>query len=248
MVKHNRLTLEIDGPQITAEKFEMGIRSFLDLIKEVAKSVSGHSRGIQWLIDIKPGSIKVDFLPKPEKAPPDTVPSIVDTIVSGIASLESRDIRPPHFSDRALRSAQNLASILDGKEPDLDKVSIWIYERANPVSTNTIAHVDSLLGVYSRDWGSIEGRLSVVSERGGLRFVVYDPVTSKPIRCYFDEDITEIEEVTGAFQRRVSVSGLIRYRGDGEPISIKVDEFVVFPKSEALPSISDVRGILGNLD
>jgi len=235
MAKHNRLTLEIDGPQITAEKFEMGIRSFLDLIKEVAKSVSGHSKGIQWLIDVRPGSIKVDFLPKPEKAPPDIVPSIVDTIASGIVSLESRDIRPPHFSDRALRNAQSLASILDGKEPDLDKVSVWIDERPNPVSTKTVAHVNSLLGVHSRDWGTIEGRLSVISERGGLRFVVYDQLTNKPIRCHFDEEL--IEEVIESFQQRVSVSGLIRYRGDGEPISIKVEKFFIFPKPEALPSI-----------
>ena len=48
----------------------------------------------------------------------------------------------------------------------------------------------------------------------------------------------------GNFRRRVEVEGRIHYRSDGTPISIEVMEIDVLPEDDALPSASDVRGIM----
>ena len=56
-----RLVLEIDGPQITADDFVQGVQAFLHLIKDVAKSISGSHRGIRWVVGVQPGSVRVEF-------------------------------------------------------------------------------------------------------------------------------------------------------------------------------------------
>ena len=245
-IRNQRLTLEIDGPQITAEKFELGVRSFLAIIKNVATTFLGHPKGVRWLVDVESGSVKLNFTPQPVKAPVNAIPSTLDTIENGFVLLESGSTRPPHFSDKALKQAHILASISDVEGTEIDRVRVWRNGKPNPISTKTLVHVDSIIATDSRDWGTIEGRLSVLSERGGLRFTVYDPVTNKAIRCHFDE--TLLDDAINAFRQRVSVCGLIRYRSDGQPISIKVDKFFVLPRPETLPRIEDVRGILGKPD
>ena len=125
--------------------------------------------------------------------------------------------------------------------PLINRIRIWRDQKSNSVSSKALAYINSLFGIESKDWGTIEGRLSVLSERRGLQILVYDPVTNQPTRCYFKEEI--LKEVLSAFGQRVSVSGLIRYRG-GEPMNMKVEEFYIFPEPETLPGIMDIRGIL----
>jgi len=96
----------------------------------------------------------------------------------------------------------------------------------------------------SPDYGSIEGRLSVVSERGKLHVVVYEPIWDKPIRCNLTEE--QADEATEYFQKRVAVYGEIKYRQDGTPISVAVDHIDLFPAPDELPGPADVYGILRN--
>jgi len=44
----DRLTLEIDDPRITADKFAKGVHAFLNVIKEAAKDVSGKPEAISY--------------------------------------------------------------------------------------------------------------------------------------------------------------------------------------------------------
>ena len=242
----DRLVLEISGPQITAEKFELGLRSFLAIIKNVAKEVSDQPKPVRWLVSVEPGSLRVEFRPEPVKAPANKIATILDTIENGIISAEAGLAPPRYFSDRALTKVGKLASIVDGAEDGLDRVQVWRNGKPHPITAKTVAHVDSLVGIQSRDWGTIEGKLQTITERRVTKFVVYDPVTDRPTHCYFDDEI--LDEVVDAFGQRVSVSGLIRYRGDGEPVSIDVEEFRVLPTDDLLPSVDEVRGILGRAD
>lgn len=92
------------------------------------------------------------------------------------------------------------------------------------------------------DYGSIEGRLQTVTERGRLQFIVYERLWDRPVRCFIPDHLTE--EAVAAFRTRVEVYGLIRYRKDGQPVSIDVDEIVGFPPDAEIPSFRDVHGIL----
>jgi len=92
-----------------------------------------------------------------------------------------------------------------------------------------------------KDWGSVEGRLSEISERGVRRVYVYDRLLDKHIRCHVTDEI--LEDIAPYWRKRVTVSGLIRYHSNWEIKDIEVQSFEVFPPSETLPSFDDVRGI-----
>jgi hypothetical protein len=100
----------------------------------------------------------------------------------------------------------------------------------------------SSLGVYSKALGSVEGRLSTISERGALKFIVYDSLTDKPIRCNISDDL--LFEATKGFRKRVYVYGLISYDKNGTPKSINVQDLKVFQEREKLPSAFEICGIL----
>lgn len=241
------LTLEMSGPAITADKFEQGIRHFLALIKDVSRDVSQHKKAVKWLVNVEPGSVRVNFIPVTEKSP-DSLPRIVQSVSNGLRILEGEPEKPPHFSDRAMTNARALASIVDHGEEGVDSVRVLSNGSAVSLTGKTVAHVAFMIGAYSKDWGTIEGRLAVISERHGYSFMIYDSLTDKPTRCHFPDSM--LPRVIDAFGKNVAVSGLIRYRRNGEPMTIKVterDQFRIFQAKENLPTVSELcSGFKGN--
>jgi len=242
VAQNEKLILEIDGPEVPAEKFEKGIRSFLKILKDVSQSVSGTKNGIKWAVEVKPACIRVIYKPIAEANYIENVPVILDTVEEGIKSLEEKKPRPRWFSDNAARYTKNLASIISSNGDGIETVKVWRNGKANTVSYNTIATVTALFKTRYKDRGSLVGRLSVISEKQRYKFFVVDPITKRDTRCNFEEDM--LEDVLDAFTHRIEVSGLIKYRKDGSPISIDVEEFFVFPDSTDLPKSRDVRGLL----
>ncbi len=241
MNSQNQVILEISGPRITADKFSRGVRAFFDFIDELAREVSGKIKPVQWIVSAQEGSIKLIAKPEPEEASPDAISSVLKAIENGVKMIEGSASRPECFSDKVLKDLQKLASICDGNG-DLDRVRIWVNQSPNEISTKIASNVNSILGIHFSDLGAIEGRLQMISERGGLRFAVYDSLTDRRVRCYFDEDL--LEKIIFAFGKRVNVYGMIRYRQDGEPITISVEDFKVLRPRNELPTPEEVRGIL----
>lgn len=241
-VKNEKLILEIGGPEVSAEKFEQGIRSFLKVLKDVSQAVSGTIKGIRWAVEVEPACIRMIYKPIPEESDSRDILVVLDTVESGFKSLESGEQRPKYFTDNAARHAKSLANILDHKKNGIDTIKVWRNGRSNQISYNTVTTVNSLFKSRYQDWGSLTGKLSVISEKQRLKFFIIDPITKDSIRCNFEEDM--VEDVLSAFRHRVEASGLIKYRKDGSPISIEVEEFYVFPDSADLPKPRDVRGIL----
>lgn len=240
----DEIILKIAGPCITAEKFEQGIRSFLHIIKDVAIDITETKKGVRWYVEVQPGSIQVVFKPQAIKTPPEQISQIGKAVTDGLALLEHEAVRPPHFSDNALKEAKKLGLILDGNGEKLDQVRVRHNDEALDISLRTAANVDALIGVYAKDLGTVEGRLSVVSERNGYSIQIYHLTTNKPTRCIIPQDL--LKDVLGAFGKRVAATGEIRYRRDGTRLSIKVkepDDFYVFPNPELLPSIEHMRGL-----
>ena len=165
-------------------------------------------------------------------------------IGDGLEALEKRAERPPFWSDNALRKAKDLAEVLDPASGALDHVSVSADHKARGITRKVGTHVDALIGSEYKSLGTLEGRLRTVTEAGGMHFVIQDPITHTNVRCYFEEE--DAEQYISAFRRRVSVYGEIRYRKDGEPVSIAVREFRVLREASELPSAKDVRGILAS--
>lgn len=243
--RHRIITLKLQGDKITSDKLRYSIGAFYGFMDEIATEVSGKRKPIKWIVRVRKGSIV--FINEPEmmeELSPKVTEEIFESVERGIDSLEKEALRPIHFSDKALEYLQDLASIPSKTRKDgLEGISITIDRKPRKLTSHVIANVDSILGVYSKALGSIEGKLSTLSERGGLKYFVYDSLTDKPIRCHITEDF--ILDATRAFGKRIYVYGLISYDKNGNPKSVKVQEMKIFEDREKLPSAMEVCGILG---
>jgi hypothetical protein len=235
------LTLEIAGKAVTPEKFIRSVRSFFAILKEVTGQVAGKEEAVQWVVQVSEGSNLVGVDPMPGY-PPAVVSQIIKAVSDGIGTIENRAATPRFFSERAIRSLRELGDVAGVTPNDDTTVRVWAKKQPLPVTHKSVAHVAELLESGHEDYGSIEGRLRTVSDKGRLHFVVKEPILNNEIRCFIPEGL--IETAVANFRHRVEVYGRIKYRKDGKPVSIDVDDIVPFPPKEALPSYREVRGIL----
>lgn len=235
------IELHLDGEKISSDKLRRSISAFYGLIDEIALQVIGKKRPIKWIVSVEKGSAV--FINKPELdglAPP-LLDNVCSSLDQGIESIEYSAERPKYFSDKALEYVQDLASIPEPQD-GLNKINIIVDKKPHILTHHAVANIDTIMATYGKALGSVEGRLSTISERGGLKIVVYDRLTDKPVRCHIHEDM--LEEVTKAFGKRVYIFGMISYGKDKFPKSISVEEIKVFPEKENIPSAQDVLGIL----
>lgn len=238
-----KLTLKIEGQRITADRFLKAVSSFVALINDVSETVTQEHRAFRWLVSVEAGSAVVHFRPEPIKASPALIASSLKAINDGIQVIRRRPERPRYWSDNALRKAKDLADVLD-VETGVDHVSVKGDHKPIDITRKISAHVDELIGAEYKSLGSIEGRLRTVTEAGGVHFVVQDAVTYNNVRAFFDLD--KADEYMSAWRKRVAVYGEIRYRKDGVPVSIAVQQFRVLRDSHELPSVKEMRGILAS--
>ena len=170
------------------------------------------------------------------------VAEILRAMSNGIGELEDRAARPKHFNERAIKSLRELADVVGKTTSDDTCIRVWVQKEPIKVTQKSAAHVAELLAAGHEDYGSIEGRLRAVTDKGGLHFVVKEALKNLEVRCFIPESLTDM--ALANFRNRVEVYGVIKYRKDGRAISIDVDDLVPFPPKESLPSYLDVRGIL----
>jgi hypothetical protein len=236
------LTLEIEGMGVTAEKFLRGVEAFFGLVSEVTKRVCVDRRRIEWLVQVRAGSNLVGMRPAPGYPSPQIVDAVLRVVRDGIETLEDRSEEPLFFSALAIKQVRNLGRIASADDKNDIRIRVWVKQQKLDVTHRSAAHVANLLREVSTEYGSVEGRLQVASERRGLHFTVYEPIWDKPIRCDIPDEM--LDAALKLFGKRIEVYGLIRYRRDGSPSSIRVEEIVPFPSRDELPSAAEVRGIL----
>lgn len=236
------MTLTFKGDSISAKPFADGLRAFVAMVNAVSSEMTGSSHAYRWTIQVHAGSVSAVLMPQ-ALSPQSVTPSdLMDTCERGLIALEHGQTLPAHFPQRAVSNVRKMATTLTSGKHGINGIHVSRGSREHVVTMLTLANIDTMQGVEYRDWGTIEGTLESLSGRGGLTFTVYDRLTGRGATCHFDDEM--IEEITPAFTRRVSVSGLIRFRADGEPVAIDVEEFRILPREEDLPEIEDMVGIL----
>ncbi len=236
------LTLKLDGSEVTAERFVKSVSAFVSIIKDVTESLSGEKNSIKWIVTVEKGSTLVHFTPKPIKANPAIVKSTIRAVTNGFREIEENAGRPSHWSDSALKSAKEMASVYEPTENALDTIRIVADDDTySSITKNTSSNVDKVVGTEKRAFGTVEGRLRGITESGGIHVVVQDALTQGNIRCFIEEK--DIDRFIAAFRKRVSVYGEIRYGRDGVPLSIKASDLRVMGDPGKLPTIQQMIGI-----
>jgi len=237
------LVFEIDGENITPEKFIRGVRAFFALLADVTETVCEGREQVAWRVQVKEGSNLVEAVPL-VGAHSEDVGAIIDRVGLGVATIEDTDDDLEGWSPRAINSFKDMGVLSGVNDDDDTVVRVWVRREPLPITHRTVARVAEINRLGYKDYGSVEGRLQVLSERGSLHIMVYEPVWDKPIRCYIDEDL--LNRSRESFGKRVEIYGEVKYRPDGSPMSIKAEEIVAFPDTDSIPSATDVQGILRN--
>lgn len=209
--------------------------------------LAGKGYAVDWIVRVEPGSVRVHIIPEPQHIAVEKIPVAIHAVQKGLHDLETGiEEWPEFFTEKALRGAKEMGEALSKSEGELSKVQVGYNGSSQALSSRATATVDGLLqGKYS-DFGTLEGSIRVLNARGNVRFSIDDDLTGRAINCFFPREMWD--EVRNAFdpfgERRVSVTGMILYRRDGQPVNISVEEFRILRSSDELPTWDDVLGIL----
>lgn len=236
----NKLSLTLDGA-ITTHQFLRAVESFFRVLNNVANKATNTNDAFTWMVRVREGSAIIEAQPSPRNASLDQIPIAISAIEEGVSSLEAGSSeRPKFFDDASMKALKELSQVT---ENDISvKIKVGSKKTIAKLSAKTIASVNSVLEAIYTDYGTIEGKLETVSKRNGYQFTLYDDLTDHAVKCHFDSSM--LRRVLDVFENRVSVRGTIRYRKDGVPVSIQVEDFRILRKSNELPGIEKIVGIL----
>jgi hypothetical protein len=235
------LVVRIEGTRITAQKFLQVANNFFGLLQNVADEISEQERSVTWLVTAERGSQILTAIPEVDEANVKKVQLITKAIYNGCRQIEKKGIRPSTFSDTALRHVKDMATAIGNEDGDVSKITLSYDKQSNNISRKTSLHIEDILAPKRTEDGSIEGRVTVLSEKKRLKVYIDDVLTGHTVRCT-PRDVDE-EYLIGAFRRRIVAIGTVHYRSDGAPVRIEVDEIRVLGKRDTLPTFGDVKGI-----
>lgn len=147
-----------------------------------------------------------------------------------------------------LEEAQELIDSLRRRHErtDLEAITI-IADEASPLTLQRAPRVGQLATTARGyvEYGEVDGVLDLLSVRGAPFFGIREHHTGRPIRCNFPDSM--FANVKAALAPsdppRVVVEGLVSYRHDGTPVSVReIRHFFVRPRE-----VRPLRALAGSL-
>lgn len=220
-------------------RFREAVSAFFELIESVSKE-SCPDKPIKWKISVEHGSARVIAHADPGSK---EAAVVLKSLHAGVAELEKGDIEnaPLHFSERAIRAARKL-SVVRERGDEMIPVSLLVGNKRNEITAKTAAAASNLVDTAYQSYGSIEGKLLMLSDEDGFKFAVQQKLFDRRVICFVAEAL--VPEAIAAFRRRVRVMGRIQYNRVGNPVSLDVGEIIIMPQNSDLPSVAEMRGIL----
>ena len=219
------ITFEMGG-RIDIKQFEEGVIAFRRLVS----ALTGNNR-VDWVVsDLQPGSAVATLEGECDN------PQITDRIVRKYESIgeslqKRKEIRDSKRVTNAVNAVMNLTYSVEYIRFETSEFDYTVFaggrSRVEPATTSAI--------------GSITGIVQILSNRGSLRFNLYDTIFDKAVSCYLSPGQEELmRELWG---RRATVSGRVtRDAETGRPITIRQIMGVEVPDEQPLVSFRDARG------
>lgn len=244
MSENTQLRIKLEGKagqDIPWDVFLGFSAAMAKVVDEVDASLGEGKKEVKWEITgLEYASAMTAMTPTPITALPQyKVNQRISVFLDGIESIK-KDVRPSHFTDNALKGLRKAIN----KVPEGIQMNIGNARCLSLITPNLIPVINSWLGDRYTAIGSIEGKLDTISARKGFQFGI---VTRKghSVACYFPEKF--LPEVLKGILKQVFVRGIITYRSDGIPTSIRITNpslgFEISPSQDDLPQGIDVTGI-----
>jgi hypothetical protein len=236
------VTLVLSG-DVPLASFARAIARFHSLI--LGLSVDAGSPELEWMIDDLERSSTIATARG--IGAPDRVAAVVrayEVVGEDLAAGKTME----RYSPRVRRAALGLRVLVGGK---IEAVRFETAAREVIIRQIGRSGDQRLLPGESRDvvppvsraaYGAVEGRAQTLSNRGGLRFTLFDLLHDRAVSCYLKEGYEDI--MRNAWGRVAAVAGWIsRDPATGRPMTVRqVTTVQIRPESSA--TYRDARGAL----
>ena len=210
---NNTLTFEIGG-QIELKDLEEGIRLFTQLINALTPSDR-----VAWIVhDLQPGSAVITLEGKAaDEADVERVVRDYESIGEHLSNgaLDYGPALSANGKERARRIADRIrgfavSGAVEYLRFQTESNDFTIY----PIDDSPSHRVSS-----ATDIGVITGRVQTMSNRGGLKFTLYDDIHDKAVTCFLKSGQEgKMRDVWGL---RAKVTGAITRDAYGKPVKIR---------------------------
>ncbi len=227
----NTVTLVLDG-DVPLVEFAKAIANFNELVAALSAEV-GHS-SLDWVIqDLSYSSALASAL---AIGPPQDIDSVI--VAYGEVGTALETDAPIKYQEPVRTAAKKLISISDARikvvrlqtakteamvsiapqpQPDVVGEAQALELKPGPV---LVPASSMKIFPHQHAFGAVRGRIQTLTNRGGLRFTLYDLLYDKAVSCYFEEGKQEL--IRDMWGRMAIVEGLVsRDPQSGRPISIR---------------------------
>jgi hypothetical protein len=228
----NTLTLALEG-EVTLADFSEAMKDFRALIAALSQEIGGKTK-IDWRIDdLNAGSAMTTIR--------GTSPNIevVEGVVHAYTAVGNalQHQAPIPYSEKVRRSALRLRKCV---KRSINSMRLETSFGEAIITRETLGNRGATI-TYA--YGQVQGIVQTLTNRGSLRFILYDLIFDKPISCYLDEGQEHI--MRGAWGRKVVVSGLIgRDPEQGRPVVVRHITKVDILDDTPSGSYHDARGVI----
>jgi hypothetical protein len=224
--------------KVPSHEFIQSIRDFFEILEDIAEGLYGMRKAVPWSVKVEPGSNLLIAIAE-QPANPEIKPKAISIALKRGLKVIKGGARPENFPDKTLERIKSLSDLSENRGLN---ISIIAERSKQQISSKIRETIDNILKHAYSEIGTIEGHLWILAKRvEHLEIEIRDEITERLVHCIITPN--QLEDAKDAFDRRVSVSGLIHYRADGTPISIEVKKIFRFPLPRELPHHDDIRGL-----
>ena len=226
------VTLALDG-DVPLEEFARTMGRFAELVNALSAEVG--SPGLDWVVD----DLQVSSAVATVRSSSDTqaAQKVIHAYTAVGSALENHT--PVKVSRRVRRAVNKVVSIQDKRvravrfetaekdsviptgQSETPRLLFAPKSKATTATTVIESPSGALAAITpSPSFGSIQGRIQTLSNRGALRFTVYDLLYDKAVGCYISEGRKEL--LRNAWGRLASIEGLVtRDPINGRPLAVR---------------------------
>jgi hypothetical protein len=249
----NTLVMEVSGSvdEIEVRQLSDILSTTIQLLDRIELAETAQKQPAwDWYLDHFHGDrlkCAIKGRPKSQSVPRTDPDRILSSCLAGANLVAHASAVPDGFSMDALSSITRLGRCIRG---GVRSVELRWEDSTAQINADTFQHAKSAALVIGHEVGSLVGRLDSITDRKRLVFQVFDVVSRRPVRCSpaagLDRDL-----VLAAFGHRVEVVGSMRYNGSNDLLGVDVQELIVLPADDQLPTIESMFGrfpdLLGEL-
>ena len=219
------------------------------LLWDFDAAISRDPRGtLEWEVAVleKKSPVLLGVIPRVAKRPHVPVASgfperIEQTVMDSTARLSLNAERTPVVSDSAMERYKKLAQ----RSKRIGEITVYTDQQRAPINETTLSHINQLTGTKSKSTGSILGKLDTISVHRANEIRVWDDNTNRPVTCRYPDALEET--IKSLLRERVLVSGVVSYNELGRAIAVDVARVDPYAKSDQLPTIEQVSGLIDDL-